>query len=293
MLEALRAEGGPQPGDTRDDLPALVRHHAAFESRDPVLGSLCELALQLFDVELATITVGQHGEQRLLAQRGTLDGATTLRLALLDTAIAHDGLSMHADLAREPRYRNLPEVSSGEGIRFFAGMPLLLGRQQRAGVIGLFGRQPRVLDSQGLERLDLLSRLASTELDRRLAQLHANEQIHLLEAAAALSRVGSWMLDLRNGRVHWSRETHEILDIPLDVVPDARLIGSFWTESSRETGRRLLDALIERGEPFDECWQMRTASGRLRRMRVIGRAESADDTVIRAIGSVQDLGAWI
>lgn len=277
--------------ELRDQVAELLRELTTAKIPDPTLLALCELASDWFDAGLTTITGAATGKQQLLAQAGDGNALIAAKLSLSDETAADNGPLLVPDLGAEPRFRHLPEVSADNGYRFYAGVPLSLDGEMRIGALNLYDYRPRHFSDRELERLNHMAGMAARELANRLAERKLRNEAVLLGQAAALSRLGSWMVDLNSGRVQWSKETYAMLDVQSDVVPDAALIGSFWTDQSREPGRRLLDALFAQGRPLDEIWILRSSKGALRRFHVIAKAEMLGGLVSKVIGSIQHLSS--
>lgn len=116
--------------------------------------------------------------------------------------------------------------------------------------------------------------------------------IELYEETSRMARVGSWEQHLTNNEgdaMYWSPMLKEILEVDAQYQPSLSGGFEFYEGENQERIRELITRLIEDQQPFDEELQVRTAKGRLRWVRCIGKGEYRNGTCIRILGSYQDI----
>ncbi|CAG5017344.1 Sensor histidine kinase RcsC [Dyadobacter sp. CECT 9275] len=112
----------------------------------------------------------------------------------------------------------------------------------------------------------------------------------ILEQTSAVARVGGWELDLRKGKLYWSPVTREIHEVSPDFVPDLKSAVKFYKEgSSREAIEKVIAMAINKGENWDEEFQIISAMDRPVWIRSIGKAEMEGGVCVRLYGTFQDI----
>lgn len=119
------------------------------------------------------------------------------------------------------------------------------------------------------------------------------EQIRLqklVDDAVGLARVGSWEIDLLQGKLLWTAMTHAIHETDEHVfIPTVDNGIQFYHPDYRELIHEKIALCISGGESFDLEAKIITQQGRERWVRVIGEAEQVQGKCIRVYGSFQDI----
>ncbi|WP_290794867.1 PAS domain S-box protein [Flavihumibacter sp. UBA7668] len=116
----------------------------------------------------------------------------------------------------------------------------------------------------------------------------------LLAKSLQLAQIGSWELDLQQpgeGSLYLSEITRSILEIPPDQPVSLAEGIDFYTGDSRERLEAALQDLMNGGREYDLELLMRTAGGKGKWVRAIGRSEWRNNTCVRIFGSFQDIHA--
>ena len=110
------------------------------------------------------------------------------------------------------------------------------------------------------------------------------------DAVERLTGTGSWEMDAGGARCAFSPMTRELFGCdPATLSRERRL--AFYVGESRARVCAALDALEDRGEPFDLEAAFRDARGRDRWVHITGAAEIRDDRVERVHGTMRDVTA--
>lgn len=121
---------------------------------------------------------------------------------------------------------------------------------------------------------------------RREAGLNAR----LLKMASVVAHIGGWTYDTAHGRVIWSDEVCRIHELPPGTTPTVEEAIAWFAPDSRARLRRLVEACLRDGTPYDEELQLVTARGRRVWVRSIGEAvRGADGTISGLQGAFQDI----
>lgn len=112
----------------------------------------------------------------------------------------------------------------------------------------------------------------------------------LLDKATSLARIGSYELDLLNGKLYWSGITKQIHEVEDDYIPTVESATSFYKEGlSRKTITEQLNSTITTGITLDLELQIVTAKGNERWVRIISEPDIIDGKCVKVRGSFQDI----
>ena len=112
----------------------------------------------------------------------------------------------------------------------------------------------------------------------------------LLQKANDLARIGGWEVDLQNNTVFWSGITKEIHEVASDYVPDLKTGITFYKKGKHRKGiSNYIKQAYKNGTSWDDEFQIITAKGNERWVRVIGEVEKVNGSYNRVYGSFQDI----
>jgi hypothetical protein len=151
---------------------------AAFED-------LVELAQRVCGTAVAAISFIDSERQWFKAARGLGEMREMPRQhAFCHYTIQGSDTLVVPDAARDPRFRDNPFVQREDGVRFYAGVPVVTEEGARVGTLCVLDRAPRVLDAAQQAALEMLGRQVSTQLALRRT-VAALETSRTAQAAAA------------------------------------------------------------------------------------------------------------
>jgi PAS domain S-box-containing protein len=126
--------------------------------------------------------------------------------------------------------------------------------------------------------------------ERHQAKLAVEEGGVLLRAAAKLSRLGAFRVDLVAGTGRWSDEVSAIHDFPPGYIPTIDEAIDKFSAKDAARMRAYHDACATEGTPYDTEVQIITHLGRRVWVRTIGEAvRDADGTIVAIQGAFQDI----
>lgn len=112
----------------------------------------------------------------------------------------------------------------------------------------------------------------------------------LLQKANELARIGGWEVDIQNNTIFWSDITKEIHEVEPDYVPDLQTGINFYKKGiSRNKFNKYIRQGYITGKSWDDEFQIVTAKGNERWIRVIGEVELVNGKYTRIYGSFQDI----
>ncbi|HTY42455.1 MAG TPA: EAL domain-containing protein [Thermoanaerobaculia bacterium] len=138
------------------------RSGAVTAAAEALFEDLTRQAAEACAAAVAAMSVVDSGHQ-WFKSRGGVGVADTAKILLLcsETMRAEEGLAI-VDLARDPRF------SGTDGLRFFAGVPILTSRAGAIGTLLVLDPAPRDVAGDALARLRALAAEAGRQLDIRL-----------------------------------------------------------------------------------------------------------------------------
>ncbi len=132
--------------------------------------------------------------------------------------------------------------------------------------------------------------IALDETERIVAEQSLSESRALLEMAGRAARLGGWRLDPVERRLRCSDEVCAILEAPAGSQPSLSRALAYVAQGWRERVGQIVQASIRDGTPFDEEFELVTASGRRRWVRAIGEAvQDQAGVVVHVRGALQDI----
>ncbi|MCU1532324.1 MAG: hypothetical protein JWO49_1895 [Arthrobacter sp.] len=154
----------PAGGAERDRLVSLHALSLMDTPAEERFDRITRAARELFDVPLAAVNLLDSERLFMKSPQGTLRAVTDRKDSLCNATIAEPEILMVPDATADPRFADLPDVTGGYGVRFYAGRPLSVDAGSRVGTLCLFDTQPRQLSADQVRQLNELGRWAEREL---------------------------------------------------------------------------------------------------------------------------------
>lgn len=186
-------------------------------------------------------------------------------------------------LIREVKEPKLKELLESQQILSLLALPVMAGNQFR-GLVGF--DLCRYEKKWGKEEIAGLKIVTS-----HLGSLIEKEEMQgQLEDTYRQARIGTWRIDLQNGTQYWSPVLKEIFEIDPDAKPDRELAsGLFRHEKDLEKIRRVFKEAIEKGNPYQEEFEVITPKGNVKWIRDTGKVEYRNGKPVSVYGTVQDI----
>jgi len=266
-----------------------------------------ELAARICEAPMALITFVDERRQWFKARVGVHLQETPRELAFCAHAIAQPGeIMVVPDATQDPRFADNPFVTEAEGVRFYAGAPLVTASGEAVGALCVLDRVPRALRSDQLQALEIFSRKIMTHLrlrhhlreqaklqeELRQSEREQRQRNAVLRMVGRVARIGGWTLETPGPWVTWSDEIYDILEFPRDQPP--RLVAGLahFPRPDRLQLVRAIAACRRHGRPYELELRMRSAHGREIWVQISGEAVRRPDGGIAQVqGTLQDITA--
>lgn len=159
-----------EPGLEESRLKALYRYALLDTPREESFDDLVRMGAGYFGVPYCLIGLIDRDRVWFKSRFGIDEPESARSEGLCVTAIKHSGIYHLYDARLDEIASSHPLVSPSDGIRFYAGHPLVTQDGFKIGSICVMGREPRDLSDADHEFLSALARLATNEIERRYAQ---------------------------------------------------------------------------------------------------------------------------
>jgi PAS domain S-box-containing protein len=200
----------PLPPDEAERVAALHALEMLDAPAEATYRELVELAADLLSVPVAAVNLIDAGRQWTLAGVGIDHGDQVGRedsfcaYAVADTRRPFVVEDTHAD----PRFAGNPFVD--DGMRFYAGVPLVTPEGHGVGTLCVADQRPRSLDERQVKVLVSLARRAASELELRREKLRAEAASDQLTAVLRHAPDAFVALDRTGAVTEWNRRAEEL-----------------------------------------------------------------------------------
>jgi len=196
MLEA------PIPPDEAKRLELLRACRIIYTPAEQAFDDVARLAADICGTEIALITLVDSDRQWFKARVGVEVTGTARDLSFCGHCIMKRTPLVVEDTHLDARFADNPLVTGEPGLRFYAGVPLLVDEGSAVGAISVADRSPRPLTQRQLDALCRLSQQISRELRLRrdLDRLVSSRPPARLQIARDVVIGGKWRVKRELGR---------------------------------------------------------------------------------------------
>ncbi|KEO90375.1 hypothetical protein EH31_09810 [Erythrobacter longus] len=265
---------------------------------------ITKLASVLFDSAISVISLVDENRQWFLSRVG-LDAEETRREhAFCAVAIAQNCILDIQDASLDERFADNPMVTGAPFIRSYIGHSVHCPDGHLIGTLAVIDPQPAKFDGKRREKLIVLAGVVEdllrahkhtvemTDLADQARDKHAAlEKAHrIFVAAETAARIGSWEIDLTTMDLTWSNGVYEMHGVPLGRKISVDDAINAYAAKDRDRVSAMVDAAIEKGEPFEFEADIEDQDGNIRRVQSRGEAIEGDaDHPARLVGVIHDI----
>lgn len=162
------------PSNENDRLKILRELDILDTPQEEVFDRLARLVKSIFEVPIALVSLMDANRQWYKASIGLKIDEVPRDETFCQIVVATGEPLVIADTTLDPRFRRHPFVVGDPGIRFYAGMPLVLDGDKCVGTLCAIGIEPRIFSERDKLILADLAAVVQTGLElRRTAQTDA------------------------------------------------------------------------------------------------------------------------
>jgi len=305
----------PLPADEDKRQQALQEYAILDTPPERDFDEIAELAAQICGVPVALISLVDKDRQWFKSKVGLEVDQTPREYAFCAHVINRPNeLLVVTDATKDQRFADNPFVTEPNGIRFYAGAPLVTPSGYALGTLCVFDRVPRDLEPAQRRALEVLSRHVMTQLRLR-RQLKYQEQIErelreseneqrelsarlqeqrarLLEAQE-VGRLGSWETDFNTLQITWSEQSHRIFETdPKTFTPSYQSVLAAVHEKDREWTEKIFSEAMNVTGTSQLVHRIVTPSGKVKHVEERWRIyRDENGKPVRAVGTCRDITA--
>ncbi len=167
LLAQLASWMPPLPLDELRRRRRLQQLQVLDTRAEPALDAIARLAARIAEAPVGVISLVDTHRQWFKARVGVEVQTTSRSVSFCAHALLGDGLFEVEDATLDPRFAYNPLVRGDPGIRFYAGMPLVMPGGEVVGTLCVIDSRPRRLGATAREALAVLARSVTDELELR------------------------------------------------------------------------------------------------------------------------------
>jgi signal transduction histidine kinase len=172
----------PLPDNETDRLAALYALDILDSAPEQDFDDIVALASTVCGTPMSLVTLVDMDRQWFKARVGLDQTGTDRETSFCAHAILGRDLLVVPDATKDPRFADNPQVECANGVRFYAGAPLITTDGFALGTLCVVDDQPRRLDIEQLQALRALARQVTSQMElRRHAVTLANTTARLQE----------------------------------------------------------------------------------------------------------------
>lgn len=261
----------------------IARHREIFQT-------LVDLVADTFGCPIALLSIVAEDEQWFLAKHGIDAESTPISDAFCAMAIEVDGTHLLVNDARkDPYFCTSKLVTGSPHIRSYLGVPVRSPTGIIVGSICAIHTEPNTFSERQGDRLRKIADLAEHALLTHVVTRNLEAQNKAFEQAERAAKIGSWMVDLQDEKLHWSKETFRIHALPFGTQLDINKAIDFYIPEDRPVVRDALERALGQDGVFEFEATITAENGETK--RVFARGERIDHNGVpeRLVGVFHDI----
>jgi adenylate cyclase len=154
----------------KERIKALRQYNILDTEPEEAFNRIVDIASYICGTPISLISLIDTNRQWLKAGRGVALGETAREVSFCHHAIKSDGVFEVQDATKDDRFLHNPFVNHAEGIRFYAGAPLINADGYKLGTLCVLDREPRQLTEEQKQILETLAEQVVAQMELRKQQ---------------------------------------------------------------------------------------------------------------------------
>ena len=271
---------------------------------EPTFDRITALAANLFDADIALVSLVDDHRQWFLSRHGLEASETPRNIAFCLHAVALKTQLHVRDARTDERFADNPLVCSEPHIRSYLGYPIKSPEGEFIGTLNVIDRQAHKFDNCDVDKLKALAETVEVLLAAHRQRLEKEELVETLAAknervlkdnrifvqAEHAARIGSWEINCDTQKLTWSDGVYKIHGLPLGKPISLDDAIAAYDEPDRERVAAIVGRAMAERSPFQFEGDLTTADGQSRKVHARGEFLLGDDkTPDRLVGIVNDI----
>lgn len=140
-----------------------------------------------------------------------------------------------------------------------------------------------------VELLENISSLIKQNIEKHEAQIQLENKKELLDKVGEIAKVGGWEVQADSLQIGWTKQTHEMFDLPDGYIPPLEDSIGYFHPDDREVLENGLNTAWEKGIGYDLTLRIITVKGAEKIVHTICRPIIQDGKVVKLTGIIQDI----
>lgn len=117
----------------------------------------------------------------------------------------------------------------------------------------------------------------------------STEIYDLFDESSDMAELGAWEVQKDPVKITWSKKVYDIYELDYSEEPELVNAISFYVGDDRQRIETLFNRTMEEGIPYDVEVRLKSAGGKLKWVRTIGRPHFEDGVIVKVYGVIQDI----
>lgn len=277
---------------------AVLKQIAAGGSLQSSLEQICRMVEQLEPTAVCTVVRLEDGKYLRSVAAPSLPPVYS---ALIDGAqigpeVASCGTAMWRrervviyDILNDPLWHSYLHIANAFGLRSCYSTPIFSAAGQVLGSFAVYYRELMTASPRMIEAIDVAVELASVAMERELLDNALAVSHTHFELARRVAKIALWQHDFKTGRLFWSPEFRQLLDLDESIEPTQQEAYSRVVPEDLPRLRSAHSQAIQTGRPYELQARIKWRDGSLHHIAERGRASfAADGSLLALAGALQD-----
>jgi GAF domain-containing protein len=195
----------PIPQNEAERLAALRRYAILDTAPERAYDDIVKVAAYVCGTPTAIISLVDADRQWFKAKVGAVASETPREQSFCAHAIVTNQTLVVEDAAADRRFADNPLVTAENGIRFYAGAPLVTTDGQGLGSLCVIDSEVRKIDDKQREALEALARMVVSNMELRRVSAELSKQLANVKILGGLLPICGHCKNIRNDRGYWEK----------------------------------------------------------------------------------------
>lgn len=193
------------PQNEAERLAALRRYAILDTAPERAYDDIVKLASYVCQASIATITLVDEQRQWFKARTGVTHTENPREQSFCAHTILQQETLIIEDATRDVRFADNPLVTAENGLRFYAGAPLMTADGFALGSLCVMDTHPHALAPEQRTALEALARMVVNILELRRTSAELSAQLVNVKILGGLLPICGHCKNIRNDRGYWEK----------------------------------------------------------------------------------------